>query len=147
MEDASFASFNNWKGVVISSSPRKPTVCVADDDFGVLSSLQFVLETDGFDVGAFKSGPALLEAVALSGADCFVIDYKMPNMSGIELAKRLRSLGIDTPIILITGYPDEDILTKATAAGISHVLLKPHVEESLVARVRGAIQESQAASH
>ena len=126
---------------MIPSSPAKPTVYVVDDDFGVLNSLRFVLETDGFDVGAFKSGSAFLAAVASAGADCFVIDYKMPNMSGIDLAKRLRNRGIDTPIILITGYPDDDILAKATAAGIHHVVLKPHVEESLASHVRGAIRE------
>jgi len=76
---------------VISLSPAKPTVYVVDDDFGVLNSLRFVLETDGFDVGAFKSGSALLDAVAAAGAGCFVIDYKMPNMSGIDLAQRLRN--------------------------------------------------------
>lgn len=67
----------------------------------------------------------------------------MPNMSGIDLARRLRDRGIDTPIILITGYPDNDIVAKATAAGIGHVLLKPHVEESLATHVRGAILGNQ----
>jgi two-component system, LuxR family, response regulator FixJ len=131
---------------VICSSPAKPTVYVVDDDYGVLNSLRFVLEADGFDVGAFNSGSALLDAVVSTGADCFVIDYKMPNMSGIDLAKRLRDRGIETPIILITGYPDDDISAKATAAGIHHVLLKPHVEESLVTHVRGAIREGQPVS-
>jgi two-component system response regulator FixJ len=131
---------------VISSSTARPTVYVVDDDFGVLSSLRFVLETDGFDVEAFRSGFALLNVAASKGADCFVIDYKMPNMSGIELAKRLRNRGIDTPIILITGYPDADIFAKATAAGIHHVLLKPHLEESLVTRIRSALGEGQPAS-
>jgi two-component system, LuxR family, response regulator FixJ len=74
-----------------------------------------------------------------------VIDYKMPVMSGIDLANRLRNRAIDTPIILITGYPDENILEKAAAAGVHHVLLKPHLEESLVSRIRGAIGESQPA--
>ena len=131
---------------MISLSPAKPTVYVVDDDFGVLNSLRFVLETDGFDVGAFKSGSALLDAVAAAGAGCFVIDYKMPNMSGIDLAQRLRNRGIETPIVLITGYPDDDISAKATAAGIHHVLLKPHLEESLVTHVRGAIREGQPVS-
>ena len=131
---------------MISSSPAKPMVYVVDDDFGVLGSLRFLLETDGFDVEAFRSGSALLNAAPSSAADCFVIDYKMPNMSGLELAKRLRNRGIDTPIILITGYPDEDILAKATAAGIHLVLLKPHLEESLVSRIRGAIGEGEPAS-
>jgi two-component system response regulator FixJ len=129
---------------VISLSAARPTVYVVDDDFGVLGSLRFLLETDGFEVEAFRSGSALLNAAASNGADCFVIDYKMPNMSGIELAKRLRNRGIDTPIILITGYPDGDILAKAAAAGIQNVLLKPHLEESLVTRIRGAIGEGRA---
>src|ERR1700686_1776138 len=129
---------------MISSSAARPTVYVVDDDFGVLSSLRFLLETDGFEVEAFRSGSALLNVAASKGADCFVIDYKMPNMSGIELTERLRNRGIDTPIILITGYPDEDILAKATAAGMQNVLLKPHLEESLVTRIRGAIGEGRA---
>ena len=81
--------------------------------------------------------------IASNEADCFVIDYKMPNMSGIDLASRLRNRDIAAPIILITGYPDDNILAKAAVAGVHHVLLKPHLEESLVARIRGAIQEAQ----
>ncbi len=75
-------------------------------------------------------------------ADCFVIDYKMPNMNGIDLANRLRSRDVAAPVILITGYPDDNISAKAEVAGVRHVLLKPHLEESLVARIRGAIQEA-----
>jgi two-component system response regulator FixJ len=137
------APLQHSQDIVISSSSAKPTVYVVDDDFGVLGSLRFLLETDGFEVRTFRSGAALLNAVVPDGADCFVIDYKMPNMTGIDLADRLRNRDIDTPIILITGCPDEDILAKAAAAGIHHVLLKPHLEESLGTRIRGAIQESQ----
>jgi FixJ family two-component response regulator len=107
----------------------------------VLGSLRFLLETDGFDVRTFRSGAALLSGIETGEVDCLVIDYKMPNMSGIDLAGRLRKRHIDTPIILITGYPDENILEKASAAGIHHVLLKPHLEDSLASRIRGAIQE------
>ena len=49
-------------------------------------------------------------------ADCFVIDYKMPAMGGIDLASSLRNQRPDTPIILITGYPDQNIEEKAAAA-------------------------------
>src|SRR6202022_4710206 len=127
----------------MSSSPEKPTIYVVDDDLGVLGSLRFLLETDGFDVRTFRSGAALLNGVVTGEADCFVIDYKMPTMSGIDLAGRLRNRDIDAPIILITGYPDEHILDKAAAAGIRHVLLKPHLEDSLASRIRGAIRESR----
>ena len=127
----------------MSSSPEKPTIYVVDDDLGVLGSLRFLLETDGFDVRTFRSGEALLNAVVSNGADCFVIDYKMPNMDGIDLANRLRNHDIATPIILITGYPDENISAKAAIAGVHHVLLKPHLEESLFAHIWSAIQEGQ----
>jgi two-component system response regulator FixJ len=126
----------------MSVSPAKPVIYVVDDDPGVLGSLRFLLETDGFEVETFRSGPALLNAVASKGADCFVIDYKMPNIDGIDLASRLRSRDIAGPIILITGYPDDKIPAKAAVVGVHHVLLKPHLEESLVARIRAAIQEA-----
>jgi CheY-like chemotaxis protein len=84
----------------------------------------------------------LLSGSVAGDVDCLVIDYKMPAMSGIDLATRLRYRHATTPIILITGYPDESIQEKAAAAGIRHVLLKPHLEESLVTRIRGAIEEN-----
>ena len=54
----------------------------------------------------------------------------MPTISGIELAIHLRSQYAGTPIILITGYPEDSIEEKAAAVGIRHILLKPHLEEN-----------------
>jgi len=122
-------------------------IYVIDDDTDVLGSLRFLLETDGFDVRTFRSAAALLNGTVSGEADCFVIDYKMPMMSGIDLAKRLRNRHADTPIILITGYQDENIEEKAAAVGIRHVLLKPHIEEKLVSRIRVAIREGQQVGH
>ena len=129
----------------MTSATPAQMIYVVDDDSDVLGSLQFLLETDGFDVRTFRSAAALLNGSVVSEADCFVIDYKMPAMSGIELANRLRNWHLDIPIILITGYPDQSIEEKATAAGIRHVLLKPYIEENLASRIRGAIQEGSAA--
>ena len=95
--------------LVMPRPTTTPIVYVVDDDTDVLGSLQFLLETDGFDVRTFRSGAALLNATATDEVDCLVIDYKMPAMSGIELASRLRNRDTDTPIILITGYPDENM--------------------------------------
>ena len=125
-------------------SPAKSTVYVVDDDADVLRSLRFLLETDGFNVRTFRNAEALLNTVRSTGVDCFVIDYKMPDMNGIELARRLRNRDIAAPVVLITGYPDENISARAEAAGVRHVLLKPLLEDSLVMRIRGAIQEDRA---
>ena len=141
----SLKSANHGRAVV-TSSPAKPAVYVVDDDADVLGSLRFLLEADGFAVRTFRTGAALLRAVRPTGVDCFVIDYKMPEMNGVDLASRLRSRGIAAPVIIITGYPDENISARAEAVGVRHVLLKPLLEESLVTRIRGAIQENRTSS-
>jgi FixJ family two-component response regulator len=123
----------------------QPTVCVVDDDAGVLGSLRFLLETDGFAVRTFRSGAAALTAAHGGDVDCFVVDYKMPDMNGIELVRQLRSRGVVTPVILITGYPDDNISARAASAGVQHVLRKPLLDESLAKQIRGAIQDAQQA--
>lgn len=123
------------------SSPAKPTVYVVDDDDAVLISLRFLLETDGFAVRTFRNATALLNATSAPGADCYVIDYKMPGINGIELAGRLRRSYGDTPVILITGYPDGNIFARAAAAGVKDVVEKPLLDENLVKRIRSAIRD------
>jgi FixJ family two-component response regulator len=135
--------------IEVSSHPErtpaaaKPTVFVVDDDAAVLGSLRFLLETDGFAVRTFRNGTAVLNASGAPGADCYVIDYKMPDINGIELACRLRKSAGGTPVILITGYPDENISARAAAAGVKDVVLKPLLDETLIKRIRRAIQDSQ----
>ena len=85
----------------MASATPTPVVYVVDDDFDVLESLRFLLETDGFNVRTFRNASALLNGSVVAEADCFVIDYKMPATSGIELANCLRNRHFDTPIILI----------------------------------------------
>jgi two-component system, LuxR family, response regulator FixJ len=119
---------------------RKSMIYVVDDDYDVRTSLRFLLETEGFDVRTFRSGVALLGSSTRNRADCLVVDYKMAELDGLELATRLRRLQVSTPIILITGYPDENISAKASSAGVRQVLLKPN----LIDCVRNAIDTPRA---
>jgi two-component system, LuxR family, response regulator FixJ len=123
----------------IAAPPKKSLIYVVDDDYDVLTSLRFLLETEGFEVRTFRSGSALLGSSTRNRADCLVVDYKMAGIDGLELANRLRGLDVSTPIVLITGYPDENISAKASSAGVRQVLLKPNLEESLAECVRNAI--------
>jgi two-component system response regulator FixJ len=123
----------------VSLPRRRSMIYVVDDDYDVRTSLRFLLETEGFDVCTFRSGVALLGSSTRNRADCLVVDYKMAELDGLELALRLRRLHVSTPIILITGYPDENISAKASSAGVRRVLLKPNLEGDLVDCVRNAI--------
>ena len=58
-------------------------IYVIDDDFDVLKSLRFLLETEGFDVRTFRSGTALLGSRIRNDADCLIVDYKMAGMDGM----------------------------------------------------------------
>jgi len=70
----------------------------------------------------------------------------MAGIDGLELAGRLRAIGVSTPIVLITGYPDDNIQAKAGSAGVWQVLLKPNLEDSLVECVRRAVDPDGPAS-
>jgi FixJ family two-component response regulator len=130
----------------VMSSATKPIIYVIDDDVGVLGSLRFLLETDGFSVRTFRSGSAALGAPHSGDVDCYVIDYKMPDINGIDLIGQLRSRGIDAPVVLITGYPDKNIAARAEAAGVTHVMRKPLLDDSLIRHIRAAIEEHRPAS-
>ena len=123
------------------ASSAKPTIYVVDDDAAVLGSLQFLLETDGFAVRTFRNATALLNATGTRGADCYVIDYKMPDINGRELVGGRREADDDVPVVLITGYPDRNISARAAAVGVKDVILKPLLDENLVKRIRRVIQD------
>jgi FixJ family two-component response regulator len=121
------------------SSLSKPTIYVADDDADVLGSLRFLLETDGFEVRAFRSGTALLNALDQAQVDCFLIDYRMPDINGVDLVHDLRKRGATAPVVLISGHYDDGLEARAAAAGVRDVLLKPLLDENLARCIRKAI--------
>ena len=81
----------------MASAIPTPVVYVVDDDTDILGSLRFLLETDGFDVRTFRSAAALLNGNVADDADCIVIDYMMPAMSGIDPVIRLRKPALRYP--------------------------------------------------
>ena len=119
------------------------TVYVVDDDADVLNSLRFLLETEGFAVKTFASGPALLASSLPGPRDCLVIDYKMADMNGLELVRQLRNRQVASAVVLVTVY--EGVAERAVASGVRHVVMKPHIDESLIAHVQAAIDEASAA--
>ena len=120
------------------------TIFVVDDDPDVLISLRFLLETEGFAVRTFANGPTLLSSDLPTLGDCLIVDYKMAGMTGLDLVSNLRDRQIFAPVVLITAYSNEDVAAKAAASGIRHVLLKPHIDESLIAHVLMAMSEASA---
>ncbi len=91
---------------------------VLDDDAAVRNSLKFSLEIEGFEVRDYASAHELLDDNSLPAFNCLIVDYHMPEMSGLEVIARLREKRKRLPAILVTGRPDQRIREDASAAGV-----------------------------
>ena len=108
------------------------TVFVVDDDAAVRGALKFALELEGLKVRLFDGPAALLAEGSFPSDGCLVIDYRMPNMDGLELISQLRALKVGLPIILITGRASGDLRRRAVKLGVHRVLEKPLSDGALV---------------
>ena len=122
---------------------QQPVVIVVDDDPAVCNSLKFSLELEGFAVRAYPSGPELLESGDLGSCSCFVIDQRMPAMTGMELIGKLRQRQVLTPAILILSHPNATLTARAANADVP-IVEKPLLGNTLVERIREACQRRQA---
>ena len=116
------------------SSTSEFVVLVVEDDLAVLNSLTFSLEIEGFKVHGYAMGEELLDADNLADCDCFVIDQKLPGMSGLELIAKLRDRHIDPPAILITSHPGSWLRKRAEKADIP-IVEKPLLGNTLLDRI------------
>ena len=115
-------------------------VLVVEDDLAVRSSLAFSLEIEGFKVRSYATGEELLDAASLDGCDCFIIDQKLPGLSGLDLIERLRDRHIDAPAILITTNPSTFLCQQAQKARVP-IVEKPLLGNVLLDRIRDMLDK------
>jgi CheY-like chemotaxis protein len=107
-------------------------VMIVDDTVHVRRMLRNMLELDGFEVVAEAgSGPEAVDVVVGAEPDIVVVDYKMPDVDGLETAARVRAVRPDQVMILYTAFVDADLEARARAVGVSVVLGKVEGLESL----------------
>jgi two-component system, LuxR family, response regulator FixJ len=119
--------------------PDSVLVHVIDDDEAARQSLAFLLRANAIEVQTYESGTAFLEAAPYLKSGCIITDVRMPEISGIELLRRLRELKIFLPVIVITGHGDVPLAVEAMKFGASDFLEKPFDDEILLAAVRSAL--------
>ena len=116
------------------------TVCVVEDDHDVRESLCALFDAHGVAVQGFASAAALLAAGDLQQFACFVVDHRMPGMSGLELVEHLRARGIAAPAVIVTSLSGEIARERVTRAGVSAVLPKPGDAATLMRLVLPAVR-------
>jgi DNA-binding NtrC family response regulator len=114
-------------------------VLVVDDDIGVCRIVQRMLSNEQCKVQTCQSVADALGAIEQKAFDAYVIDFKLPDGSGLDVAERIRSKWGATPIILISGYDPAAVALRAEKLSISNFLEKPFSREIICEAVRKAI--------
>ena len=122
---------------------------VVDDDFNTCDSVTKMLVKVGMRSEWTLSGKeAVLRArQSMEMGDAFhayIIDWRLPDMNGIEVTRQIRSLGDDTPIIILTAYDWSDIEVEARAAGVTAFCAKPMFMSDIRDTLMTAIGQKQA---
>jgi DNA-binding NtrC family response regulator len=121
-----------------------PNVLVVDDEKTVCNSCKKILAQEGYNVDVALSGDEALNKVKGNGFDVLITDWKMPEIDGIEVARRIKKENPDIAVIMITGYPSVENSIEAMRSGVSDYVPKPFTPEELSDAMIRALAKGQA---
>jgi two-component system response regulator FixJ len=123
--------------------PSEPVIYVIDDDDAARNSLKFLLEAAALDVRTFESASDFIKALPAGASGCVITDVRMPDMSGIDLLRHLKTSAMALPVVVITGHGDIPLAVEAMKLGAVDFFEKPYDDDALLASVRAALQHSE----
>jgi FixJ family two-component response regulator len=123
---------------------RTPLVGVVDDEASVRKALSRLLRAAGFESRAFASGQEFLTACRTDPPDCVVLDLHMPEMSGLEIQRRLNDSAIFVPMVFITADDESRSCQRSLDAGAVACLHKPVDGPVLIDGVERALTRARA---
>lgn len=113
-------------------------ILVAEDETIIRLDLREILERAGFDVCAeARDGEEAVELAARDKPDLAILDVKMPRLDGIEAARRILAER-PIPIVMLTAYGQEELVSRAVEAGVFGYLVKPFRESDLLPAIHAA---------
>jgi two-component system, OmpR family, catabolic regulation response regulator CreB len=127
----------------MTATMSKPVILVVEDEPGIADTLQYALRTEGFEPRWCATGEAALSHA--DGAALVILDVGLPDLSGLEVFKRLRARRESLPILFLTARADEIDRVVGLELGADDYVTKPFSPRELVARVRTVLRRSTAA--
>jgi FixJ family two-component response regulator len=118
-------------------------VFVVDDDCSVRESLELLVEAEGWRAETFASAQDFLGRPRTLVPNCLILDVTLPDISGLDLQKRVVLERPDMPIIFVTEYRDVRVSVQAMKAGALEFLNKPFGDDVLVDAIRSALERSR----
>ncbi|GLS76153.1 DNA-binding response regulator [Oharaeibacter diazotrophicus] len=116
------------------------SVFIVDDDSSVRDALTVVFDLEGFTARAFANGDDFLEAIGTDAPDCVLLDVHMPGRSGLDVLKAIDLSTFAAPVFVISGQGDIPMAVSAIKLGAVDFIEKPFDAETVVGRVRQAME-------
>ncbi|MEC8442385.1 MAG: response regulator transcription factor [Cyanobacteriota bacterium] len=118
-------------------SSSRPLVLVVDDERRLTDLLRLELEVEGYDVDIADDGASgLIRSRSKPPPDLIILDWNLPDFTGIDICQRIRAGGVHTPILMLTGHDEVNDRVTALDAGVDDYLIKPFSIDELMARLR-----------
>ena len=122
-------------------------VLVVDDEKRLTELLRLELYVEGYDVDVEQDGAGgLIRSRTDPTPDLVILDWNLPDFSGIDICQRMRAGGLTIPILMLTGHDEITDRVKALDAGVDDYLIKPFSIDELMARLRAMHRRAEAFS-
>ncbi|MGG5253199.1 response regulator transcription factor [Neobacillus sp. SM06] len=119
-------------------------ILVVEDEAQIARVLQMELEFEGYEVHVEDNGKSGLESALKAGVDLLLLDVMLPELSGIEVLRRLRKVNERLPVILLTARNSTFDKVNGLDQGANDYITKPFEIEELLARVRASLRQASA---
>jgi FixJ family two-component response regulator len=119
-----------------------PVVFIVDDDSRMRAATQRLLKTVGLHSESFGTPEEFLRRKLPNGPSCLILDMRLPGMSGLDVQRKLNEVGVQIPVIFITGHGDIPMTVKAMKSGAVEFLTKPFRDQDLIDAIQQALRRA-----
>ena len=125
------------------SRQSEAIIAVVDDDPSAREGLSSLIRSAGLQVETFASAQEFLARPGAEALSCLVLDLQLPGLSGLDLQKRMAEVGMEIPIVFLTGHGNIPASVQAMKAGAVEFLTKPFDEQNLLQAIQEAIERDR----
>jgi two-component system cell cycle response regulator CtrA len=118
-------------------------ILIIEDDEIAASTVELFLRSEGFRTHTETLGEEALEVAKHYEYDAILMDLNLPDMSGVEVLRKLRLSRVTTPVVVLSGQTDMDTKIKCLSAGADDYLVKPANHAELAARLRAVVRRAK----
>ena len=119
------------------------TILIVDDEREIRSSLSGVLEDEGYDTLTASNGLEALEMIRADGVNLILLDLMLPDISGVEVLRRVKEMQSDIPVIMVSGHASIETAVESTKLGAYHFIEKPPSPETMLLTIKRALERQQ----